>query len=115
MSYQAVPGPAYSPQRPPSDTRGLGAGIASIVCAVLAPVIALVGVLTFMAFGLFGHPIPFEVVQMVVGLLELLAVVCGVVAIKRAKRMNAGRITGIIGVAIAGLAVTWWFISWIQL
>lgn len=112
MSYQAVP--AYSPQRPPSDTRGLGAGIASIVCAVLAPVVGLlafplglVGVLSQASMNedpATGGWIVGAVV-MVVGalLMALAAVVCGLVAVVRAKRMNAGRITGIIGLGIMAM------------
>ncbi|OFI38743.1 hypothetical protein BIU82_17485 [Arthrobacter sp. SW1] len=112
MSQQAVP--AYSPQRPPSDTRGLAAGIASIVCAVLAPVVGFLAAPVGMA-GVFSQasmnedsatgPWIVGAVAMVVGalLLCLAAIVCGLVAVVRAKGMNAGRITGFVGLGIMAM------------
>ncbi len=110
MSHQEAP--AYSPQRPPSaqqqpsqpsqDRRGLAAGIASIVCAVLAPAVVYVNLLVFVILMIFEKVPPIADVLVVAGVLDLLAIGCGVLAIRRSRRMNAGRITGTIGLCITG-------------
>ncbi|MEV7607791.1 hypothetical protein AB0N65_20350 [Paenarthrobacter sp. NPDC089322] len=113
MSYQPPVGYYQQPQR--SGTRGLGAGITSIVSAVLSPVAAVVSIplgVAAIASSIsrynqgndawwFGALI----LAGVAVLLAIVAVVSGLVAVFRAGRMNAGRITGIIGLVLMGLNV----------
>ena len=113
MSYQPPIDYYQQPQR--SGTRGLGAGITSIVAAVLSPVAAVVSIplgIAAVASSIsrynqgndawwFGALI----LAGVAVLLAIVAVVSGLVAVFRAGRMNAGRITGIVGLAIMAVNV----------
>ncbi|AFR30563.1 hypothetical protein [Arthrobacter sp. Rue61a] len=113
MSYQPPLDYYQQPRR--SGTRGLGAGITSIVAAVLSPVAAMVSIplgIAAIASSIsrynqgndawwFGALI----LAGVAVLLALVAVVSGLIAVFRAGRMNAGRITGIIGLAIMAVNV----------
>ncbi len=113
MSYQPPVDYYQQPQR--SSNRGLGAGITSIISAVLSPIAAVVSIPLGIAavasavsrynqgndawwFGAL-------VLAGVAVLLALVAVVCGLIAVFRAGRMNAGRITGIIGLAIMAVNI----------
>jgi uncharacterized membrane protein len=113
MSYQPPIDYYQQPQR--SGTRGLGAGITSIVAAVLSPVAAVVSIplgIAAVASSIsrynqgndawwFGALI----LAGVAVLLAIVAVVSGLLAVFRAGRMNAGRITGIVGLAIMAVNV----------
>ncbi|MGF4043689.1 hypothetical protein ACX800_21420 [Paenarthrobacter nitroguajacolicus] len=113
MSYQPPIDYYQQPQR--SGTRGLGAGITSIVTAVLSPVAAVVSIplgIAAVASSIsrynqgndawwFGALI----LAGVAVLLAIVAVVSGLLAVFRAGRMNAGRITGIVGLAIMAVNV----------
>ncbi|MFC8041612.1 hypothetical protein ACFUOZ_19855 [Paenarthrobacter sp. NPDC057355] len=113
MSYQPPIGYYQQPQR--QRTPGLGAGITSIVAAVLSPIAAVVSVpLGFAAIASamtrynpnndawwFGALI----LAGIAVLLSIVAVISGLVAVFRAGGMNAGRITGIIGLAIMAINV----------
>ena len=113
MSYQPPIDYYQQPQR--SGTRGLGAGITSIVAAVLSPIAAVVSIplgIAAIASSIsrynqgndawwFGALI----LAGVAVLLAIVAVVSGLIAVLRAGRMNAGRITGIIGLAIMAVNV----------
>lgn len=113
MSYQPPIDYYQQPQR--SGTRGLGAGITSIISAVLSPVAAIVSIpLGIAAFASavsrynegndawwFGA-LAFAALAV---LLAITSVVSGLIAVFRAGRMNAGRITGIIGLAIMAVTV----------
>ena len=113
MSYQPPIDYYQQPQR--SGTRGLGAGITSIVAAVLSPIAAVVSIplgVAAVASSIsrynqgndawwFGALI----LAGVAVLLAIVAVVSGLVAVFRAGRMNAGRITGIVGLAIMAVNV----------
>lgn len=113
MSYQPPVDYYQQPQR--SGIRGLGAGITSIVAAVLSPVAAVVSIplgIAAIASSIsrynqgndawwFGALI----LAGVAVLLAIVAVVSGLLAVFRAGRMNAGRITGIIGLAIMAVNV----------
>ncbi|MET3367564.1 hypothetical protein [Arthrobacter sp. M2012083] len=113
MSYQPPVDYYQQPQR--SGTRGLGAGITSIVAAVLSPVAAVVSIplgIAAIASSIsrynqgndawwFGALI----LAGVAVLLAIVAVVSGLLAVFRAGRMNAGRITGIVGLAIMAVNV----------
>ncbi|MCF3138339.1 hypothetical protein LRQ04_03620 [Paenarthrobacter sp. AR 02] len=113
MSYQPPVDYYQQPQR--SGNRGLGAGITSIISAVLSPIAAVVSIPLGVAavasavsrynqgndawwFGAL-------VLAGVAVLLAIVAVVCGLIAVFRAGRMNAGRITGIIGLAIMAVNI----------
>ncbi|WP_416404719.1 hypothetical protein [Arthrobacter sp. LFS091] len=113
MSYQPPVDYYQQPQR--SGNRGLGAGITSIISAVLSPIAAVVSIPLGIAavasavsrynqgndawwFGAL-------VLAGVAVLLAIVAVVCGLIAVFRAGRMNAGRITGIIGLAIMAVNI----------
>lgn len=113
MSYQ--PPIEYYQQPHRSGNRGLGAGITSIVAAVLSPIAAVVSIplgIAAIASSIsrynqgndawwFGALI----LAGVAVLLALVAVVSGLIAVFRAGRMNAGRITGIIGLAIMAVNI----------
>ncbi|MFK0039775.1 hypothetical protein ACIQTW_08020 [Paenarthrobacter sp. NPDC090517] len=113
MSYQPPIDYYQQPQR--SGTRGLGAGITSIVAAVLSPIAAVVSIplgIAAIASSIsqynqgndawwFGALI----LAGVAVLLAIVAVVSGLLAVFRAGRMNAGRITGIVGLAIMAVNV----------
>ncbi|NWL33313.1 hypothetical protein [Paenarthrobacter nitroguajacolicus] len=113
MSYQPPIDYYQQPQR--SGARGLGAGITSIVAAVLSPVAAVVSIplgIAAIASSIsrynqgndawwFGALI----LAGVAVLLAIVAVVSGLLAVFRAGRMNAGRITGIVGLAIMAVNV----------
>lgn len=113
MSYQPPIDYYQQPQR--SGNRGLGAGITSIVAAVLSPIAAVVSIplgIAAIASSIsrynqgndawwFGALI----LAGVAVLLALVAVVSGLIAVFRAGRMNAGRITGIIGLAIMAVNI----------
>ncbi|MGO4433149.1 hypothetical protein AB4Y88_07600 [Paenarthrobacter sp. RAF9] len=113
MSYQ--PPVDYYQQTQRSGNRGLGAGITSIISAVLSPIAAVVSIPLGIAavasavsrynqgndawwFGAL-------VLAGVAVLLAIVAVVCGLIAVFRAGRMNAGRITGIIGLAMMAVNI----------
>ena len=113
MSYQ--PPLEYHQQPPRSGTRGLGAGITSIVAAVLSPVAAVVSVplgidAVASAMSRFNEgndawwigALAFAALAVA---LAIVAVVCGLIAVFRAGRMNAGRITGIVGLSIMAVNV----------
>ncbi|MFF2841438.1 hypothetical protein [Paenarthrobacter sp. NPDC057981] len=113
MSYQPPMGYYQQPQR--QRTPGLGAGITSIVAAVLSPIAAVVSVplgLAAIASAMtrynqgndawwFGALI----LAGIAVLLSIVAVISGLVAVFRAGGMNAGRITGIIGLSIMAVNV----------
>ncbi|MFE4194821.1 hypothetical protein ACFRJ9_03060 [Paenarthrobacter sp. NPDC056912] len=113
MSYQPPIHYYQQPQR--SGTRGLGAGITSIVSAVLSPVAAIVSIplgIAAVASQISrynqGNDAWWVGALAFAGLAVLLAVVAvvsGLFAVFRAGRMNAGRITGIIGLAIMAVNV----------
>lgn len=113
MSYQPPVDYYQQPQR--SRARGLGAGIASIVTAVLSPVAAVVSIplgIAAVASQISRYnqgndawwvgALAFAALAV---LLAIAAVVCGLIAVFRAGRMNAGRVTGIIGLAIMAVNV----------
>ncbi|CAN7533830.1 hypothetical protein LJR078_003894 [Arthrobacter sp. LjRoot78] len=116
--------PQPVPSLRPADSRGLAAGITSLVCAVLAPVAAMVGLSTFIMAAaeplMANVPLPdtsgyWILLMVLVGLmagLVLTSVITGIVAIRRSRRMNAARITGLLGLAftafnLAGGMWTW--------
>ncbi|BCW12212.1 MULTISPECIES: hypothetical protein [Paenarthrobacter] len=113
MSYQPPIDYYQQPQR--QGTRGLGAGITSIVSAVLSPIAAVVSIplgLAAIASSLSRYNpdndawwIGALVLAGVAVLLSIVAVISGLIAVFRAGRMNAGRITGIIGLAIMAVNV----------
>lgn len=113
MSYQ--PPAEYYQQPPRTRTPGLGAGITSIVAAVLSPVAAVVSIpLGIAAFassisrfnqGNDAWWVGALVFAGVAVLLAIVAMVSGLVAVFRAGRMNAGRITGIVGLSIMAVNV----------
>ena len=98
-----------------SRTPGLGAGITSIVSAVLSPVAAVVSIPLGVAAvasqisrynqGNDAWWIGALAFAALAVLLSIVAIVCGLVAVFRAGRMNAGRVTGIIGLAIMAINV----------
>jgi hypothetical protein len=112
MSYQ----PPLEYQQPSrSGTRGLGAGITSIVAAVLSPVSAVVSIplgiaAVASAMSRFNEgndawwigALAFAALAVA---LAIVSVVCGLVAVFRAGRINAGRITGIVGLSIMAVNV----------
>jgi len=112
MSYQP-PIEYYQPR--PQRTRGLGAGITSIVTAVLSPVAAvasiplgIAAVASAMSRYNEGNDAWWLGALVLAGLavaLALVAVISGLIAVLRAGRMNAGRITGIIGLAIMAVNI----------
>ncbi|MFJ4210550.1 hypothetical protein ACIPY2_19020 [Paenarthrobacter sp. NPDC089675] len=113
MNYQP---PAEHYQKPPrTGTPGLGAGITSIVSAVLSPVAAVVSIpLGIAAFASsvsrynqgndawWVGALAFAAAAV---LLAITAMVSGLFAVFRSGRMNAGRITGIIGLSIMAVNV----------
>ncbi|WOH18161.1 hypothetical protein IRJ34_17670 [Paenarthrobacter sp. GOM3] len=113
MSYQPPVDYYQQPQR--SGNRGLGAGITSIISAVLSPIAAVVSlplgiaaVASAMSRYNQGNDawwVGALVLAGVAVLLAVVAVVCGLIAVFRAGRMNAGRITGIIGLAIMAVNI----------
>ena len=113
MSYQ--PPAEYYQQPPRTRTRGLGAGITSIVAAVLSPVAAVVSIplgIAAIASQISRYnqgndawwvgALAFAALAV---LLAVVSMVSGLIAVFRSGRMNAGRITGIIGLAIMALNV----------
>ncbi|MCP2048252.1 UNVERIFIED_ORG: hypothetical protein J3D58_002324 [Paenarthrobacter nicotinovorans] len=113
MSYQ--PPVDYYQQPPQSGTRGLGAGITSIVSAVLSPIAAVVSIplgIAAVASAMSRYNpgndawwIGALVLAGIAVLLAIVAVVSGLIAVFRTGRMNAGRVTGIIGLAIMAINV----------
>ncbi|MFJ5956958.1 hypothetical protein ACIQC5_13490 [Paenarthrobacter sp. NPDC092416] len=113
MSYQ--PPTDYYQQPQQSGTRGLGAGITSIVAGVLSPIAAIVSIplgIAAIASQLSRYNqgndawwVGALVLAAVAVLLAIVAVVCGLIAVFRAGRMNAGRVTGIIGLAIMAVNI----------
>lgn len=112
MSYQP---PVYYQQPQRSGNRGLGAGITSIVSAVLSPVAAIVSIplgIAAVASAMSRYnqgndawwigALAFAALAVV---LAIVAVVSGLFAVFRSGRMNAGRITGIIGLSIMAVNV----------
>lgn len=113
MSYQPPAEYYQKPQR--AGTPGLGAGITSIVSAALSPVAAVVSIpLGIAAFASsvsrfnqgndawWVGALAFAAVAV---LLAITAMVSGLFAVFRSGRMNAGRITGIIGLSIMAVNV----------
>ncbi|MEK0156182.1 hypothetical protein [Arthrobacter oryzae] len=112
------------PQRRSADSRGLAAGITSLVTAVLAPVAAMVGLSTFIMAAaeplLANVPLPdtsgyWVLLAVLAGLLAglvLTSVVTGIMAIKRSQRMNAARITGLLGLAFTAFNMTGGIWTW---
>lgn len=113
MSYQPPADYARQPHR--SGTPGLGAGITSIVCAVLSPVSAVVSIpLGIAAFassvsrfnqGNDAWWVGALAFAGVAVLLAVVAMVSGLVAVFRSGRLNAGRVTGIIGLSLMAVNV----------
>jgi hypothetical protein len=112
------------PQRRSADSRGLVAGITSLVTAVLAPVAAMAGLSTFIMAAaeplLANVPLPdtsgyWVLLAVLAGLLAglvLTSVVTGIMAIKRSQRMNAARITGLLGLAFTAFNMTGGIWTW---
>ncbi|WP_347108567.1 hypothetical protein AAHB33_16990 [Paenarthrobacter sp. S56] len=113
MSYQPPADYHRKPLR--SGTPGLGAGITSIVCAVLSPVSAVVSIpLGIAAFASsvsrfnqgndawWVGALAFAAVAV---LLAIVSMVSGLFAVFRSGRLNAGRITGIVGLSIMAVNV----------
>ncbi|WP_426004255.1 hypothetical protein ACPFL9_17790 [Paenarthrobacter sp. NyZ202] len=113
MTYQ--PPLDYYKTRQVTRNRGLGAGITSIVCAVMSPVPAVVSIplgIAAMAsqLGNYGGDnqswwIGTVLLAAASGALSVGAIVAGLIAVVRAGRMNAGRITGIIGLALMAVNI----------
>ena len=113
MSYQPPIDYYQQPQR--TGHRGLGAGITSIVAAVLSPIAAVVSiplgiaaVASAMSRYNEGNDAWWFGALVLAGIavvLAIVAVVSGLIAVFRAGRMNAGRITGIIGLAIMAINI----------
>ncbi|MBT2586745.1 hypothetical protein [Arthrobacter sp. ISL-95] len=113
MSYQPPIEYYQQPQR--SGNRGLGAGITSIVAAVLSPVAAIVSIplgIAAVASAMSRYNegndawwVGALILAGIAVLLAIVAVVSGLIAVFRAGRMNAGRITGIIGLAIMAVNI----------
>ncbi|GAA3285040.1 hypothetical protein [Paenarthrobacter aurescens] len=113
MSYQPPIGHYQPPQR--LGNPGLGAGITSIIAAVLAPIAAVVSiplgiaaVASAMSRYNEGNDSWWFGALILAGIsvvLAIVAVVSGLIAVFRAGRMNAGRITGIIGLAIMAVNI----------
>lgn len=113
MSYQ--PPIEYYEQQQRSRTPGLGAGITSIVSAVLSPVAAVVSIplgVAAVASAMSRYNPGNDVwwfsaliLAVIAVVLAVVSVVSGLIAVFRAGRMNAGRITGIIGLAIMAVNV----------
>ncbi|WP_052500640.1 hypothetical protein [Arthrobacter sp. SPG23] len=113
-----------APQRPSADSRGLAAGITSLVCAVLAPVAAMVGLSTFIMAAAeplmanvpladtSGYWALLTILVCLLAGLVLTSVITGIVAIKRSRRMNAGRITGLLGLAFTTFNLTGGMWTW---
>lgn len=107
--------PPLGPQPPRIDRRGLGAGITSIVTAVLAPLAALLSVpLGFLSLAAqmtrySGSDESWWVAALVLiiaaAVLGLTAVISGLLAVFRSRRLNAGRVTGLIGLGIVALTM----------
>ena len=114
MSYQP-PVEYYQQQQQRSRTPGLGAGITSIVAAVLSPVAAVVSIplgVAAVASAMSRYNPGNDVwwfsaliLALVAVVLAIVSVVSGLIAVFRAGRMNAGRITGTIGLAIMSVNV----------
>ncbi|MFH5878882.1 hypothetical protein [Arthrobacter sp. NA-172] len=113
MSQQ--PTHVFHPQGQTTDGRGLGAGLTSLTASLLAPGAAAVTVPIGLLSALMmlspygGTSDRYWIVALIMGgipgLLGMLAVVTGIVAIIRSRRMNAGRITGIVGLSIMALNI----------
>ncbi|MFI2564197.1 hypothetical protein [Paenarthrobacter sp. NPDC018779] len=113
MSYQ--PPADYYQQPPRTRTLGLGAGITSIVAAVLSPVAAVVSIplgIAAVASQISRYnqgndawwvgALAFAALAV---LLAVVSMVSGLIAVFRSGRMNAGRVTGIIGLSIMAVNV----------
>lgn len=113
MSYQPPIDYYQQPER--TGNRGLGAGITSIIAAVLSPIAAVVSIplgIAAVASAMSGYNQGNDawwfgalILAGVAVLLAVVAVVCGLIAVFRAGRMNAGRITGIIGLAVMAVNI----------
>ncbi|VXB96843.1 conserved membrane hypothetical protein [Arthrobacter sp. 9V] len=113
MSYQPPIEYYQQPQR--AGNQGLGAGITSIIAAVLSPVAAIVSIplgIAAVASAMSRYNegndswwVGALVLAGIAVVLALVAVVSGLIAVFRAGRMNAGRITGIIGLAIMAVNI----------
>ncbi|MDV8148781.1 hypothetical protein [Arthrobacter sp. B10-11] len=124
MASAQPPVPPHAPERRSADSRGLAAGITSLVTAVLAPVAAMFGLSTFIMAAaeplLANVPLPdtsgyWVLLTVLVGLLAglvLTSVITGIVAIRRSQRMNAGRITGMLGLAFTAFNMTGGLWTW---
>ncbi len=105
--------PPLGPQPPRFDKRGLAAGITSIVTAILAPMAALLSVpLGFLSLAAQitryadrneGWWVGALVLLVLAAALVLTAVISGLFAVFRSRRVNAGRVTGFIGLGIVAL------------
>ncbi|MFJ4171847.1 hypothetical protein ACIPY3_20260 [Paenarthrobacter sp. NPDC089714] len=113
MSYQ--PPADYYQQPPRTRTLGLGAGITSIVAAVLSPVAAVVSIplgIAAVASQISRYnqgndawwvgALAFAALAV---LLAVVSMVSGLIAVFRSGRMNAGRVTGIVGLSIMAVNV----------
>jgi hypothetical protein len=113
MSYQPPVDHYRQPQR--FGTPGLGAGITSIVSAVLSPIAAAVSIPLGVAAvasamsrynqGNDAWWIGALVLTGTAVLLAIVSVVSGLIAVFRAGRMNVGRITGIIGLSVMAINI----------
>jgi hypothetical protein len=113
MSYQPSIDHYQQPQR--SRTPGVGAGITSIVSAILSPIAAVVSIplgVAAVASAMSRYNPGNDVwwfsaliLAVIAVVLAVVSVVSGLIAVFRAGRMNAGRITGIIGLAIMAVNV----------
>jgi hypothetical protein len=108
-------GPAH--EGSPADARGLGWGIASLVAGVLAPVL---GILSLTAYflaaagplmhrasprGPAGFLLGALLLAVLAGLLAAASAVSGIVALRASRRLNTGRIAGIVGLACTAFGV----------
>ncbi|MFK0009135.1 hypothetical protein ACIQTZ_19025 [Paenarthrobacter sp. NPDC090520] len=113
MSYH--PPADYYQQPPRTRTLGLGAGITSIVAAVLSPVAAVVSIplgIAAVASQISRYnqgndawwvgALAFAALAV---LLAVVSMVSGLIAVFRSGRMNAGRVTGIVGLSIMAVNV----------
>jgi hypothetical protein len=118
MNQSRMPVPASPPRAgSAADTRGLGWGIASLVAGVLAPVLGILSLplYFFAASGPLMHratppePAGFLLMALLLavtaGLLAVASAVTGIVALRRSRQLNPGRITGIIGLGCTAFVV----------
>ena len=113
-----------TPQHRSADSRGLAAGITSLASAVLAPVAAMFSLSALIMAAaeplLANVPVRdtsgyWAMLIVLAGILAgllLTSVIAGIVAIRRSRRMSAGRITGLLGLAFTAFNLTGGLWTW---